>query len=233
MNRLNIYKKHLVSGTIGIITNIWKKDIDNNIIFSRIPLTTAYITVDGICGDNNQYTSGERSVLIQTVDNYSIINKEYSKLPYLSKNNAGCGENICIDGIDINTIYIGDILRTDGGVLLQVTSPRKPCTRWTKKYNDNSLRLYILRNTLGGIFFRVLKPGKIMINEHIYLHKRIQHKWSIRLIGDKLYSNHDDDIYDDDCWSGNDKELDELYNLETLADKDWKNEIKRLIEEKE
>ena len=84
MNRIVTYQKHLLPywlsshnvNTIpfGEIKKIWKKDINNNTIFSRVPLKDTYITEEGIIDDNNQYISKERAVLIQTMDNYTIIN---------------------------------------------------------------------------------------------------------------------------------------------------------------
>ena len=242
MNRIVTYQKHLLPywlsshnvNTIpfGEIKKIWKKDINNNTIFSRVPLKDTYITEEGIIDDNNQYISKERAVLIQTMDNYTIINDNYPFIPNITPDKAGCGENIYVNGINTKNTYIGDIFKTNSGVLLQVTSPRKPCTRWTRKYKDQTLRLFILRNTLGGIFLKVLNPGKIIEGDKIYLYKRLQTKWSIKLVGDKLYSRHNDDIYDFECWSGDDNELYELYNLNELANRDWKNEIKRVIDEK-
>ena len=118
------------------------------------------------------------------------------------------------------------------GVLLEVTSPRKPCRRWTKKYNSDELRLFILRKTLGGFFCKVLNNGIVSENDNLILYKRIQSKWSLKLIGDRLYSKHNDDIYDFDCWNGTDEELLELSNLNTLANKDWKYEINRILDER-
>ena len=81
MNRINVYKNHIYNMSQHItVYKLWKKV--------------------------NELKSKERSILIQTIDNYNKINQYF---PNVEKNNAGCGENITVSGLEIENIFIGDI----------------------------------------------------------------------------------------------------------------------------
>ena len=233
MNRINIYNNHLKPTVdIGIITHIWENKNNVDEIFGRIQQKKIYISKNGAANDNNKRKNIDRGILLQTKNNYKNIKKTYPILTTLNEDNCGSGENICVSDLNIDNIFIGDIWCTKNNVLLQVTSPRKPCSRWTKKYNNSSIRHFILKNTYGGVFFKVLKEGFIYQNDYIYLKQRIQNKWSIKLIGEKCCSKAGTNIDDSFQWCGTDNELEELYNLEQLANREWKEEIDNLYETK-
>ena len=40
------------------------------------------------------------------------------------------GENLSLEGVDEQEIFIGDRLRLEGGVVLRVTEPRQPCSKF-------------------------------------------------------------------------------------------------------
>ena len=110
MNRINIYKNHLNYMNKQInICKLWKREKDSEIIFNRKNIKNTFLSNEGIKGDVNNFKSKERSILIQTIENYKEINKYF---PNVNRNNAGCGENFTISGLEIDNIFIGDILYT-------------------------------------------------------------------------------------------------------------------------
>lgn len=91
------------------------------------------------------------------------------------------GENISAPDMDETNVYIGDIYRM-GDVVLQVSSPRAPCSKINQRYGKKKVDTFILENGLTGWYFRVLQGGKISINDIITLDKRNENPISVRTL---------------------------------------------------
>jgi MOSC domain-containing protein YiiM len=91
------------------------------------------------------------------------------------------GENISAPDMDESNVYIGDIYRI-GDVLLQVSSPRAPCSKINQRYGKKKIDTFILENGLTGWYFRVLQSGKITVNDMIILEQRNEHPVSVRTL---------------------------------------------------
>jgi MOSC domain-containing protein YiiM len=91
------------------------------------------------------------------------------------------GENISAPNMDESNVYIGDIYRI-GEVLLQVSSPRAPCSKINQRYGKKKVDTFILENGLTGWYFRVLQAGKIAVNDTIALEARNENPVSVRTL---------------------------------------------------
>jgi len=147
------------------------------------------------------------------------------------------GENILFDGLDRFNLCIGDVFAVESpqGIRrkcsLQLSSPRKPCKRWEMKYGSStgvSVRHYVLTNTCGGWFFRVLRPGFVEEGDRIILVERPNPQWSLERIGRKLYGCAGRHIDTWTSWTGSCEELQELAGLKDLAMREWREPILHL-----
>ena len=155
-------------------------------------------------GDGDPDTPPERGILCQTAEAYDKLR---SGLPesaaLLSEERPGSAENLFLSGLTAWELCIGDVFTlagTDGSsgdVMLQLTSPRRPCEQWNQVHataallqgtalvgtppqrlrlsagcpldeeTPGNVRHYCLTNTLGGFFFRVLRGGQISVGDSL------------------------------------------------------------------
>ena len=78
------------------------------------------------------------------------------------------GENLCFDYLDEDAIYIGDTFSL-GDAVVQVTQPRFPCFKLGIKFNDVSVIKQFMTLNRPGVYFRVLKEGKINLGDQLSL----------------------------------------------------------------
>jgi MOSC domain-containing protein YiiM len=76
------------------------------------------------------------------------------------------GENLSIPGMDDENTCIGDIYRM-GSVEVQVSEPRMPCWKISQLFDEKKLLRLILRRPITGWYFRVLRPGALVIGDPV------------------------------------------------------------------
>lgn len=223
----------------GTIANVWAKvAVAEDSLFSRTELSSVDVCSSGVVGEKNRLRSPERAVLAQSAAHYELLQSAFPEMDKLKDPQAArSGENLLIEGLDRFNLCIGDTfaVRSADGVtrecILQVSSPRKPCKRWDRKYgsaNGLSVRHFVLTNTVGGWFFRVVRPGTICKGDTIVLVERAYPQWRLERIGRKLYGSGGGHIDSWTHWTGTFSELQELSGMEPLAMREWKDEILEL-----
>lgn len=199
----------------------------------------------------------DRAVLMQFSGNYDRLQARFpEKADCMAGQSSqnGSGENVEVRGLTIEKTCIGDIFavvpspamqaagRRSAPLLVEVTSPRKPCQRWNQRYDTEttgprSMRVYVMKNTLGGCFFRVLRDGDICAGDTLVLQHRPLPEWPISRVGDLLYGhiNGFEESRDDEetaaCASIDD--LRALKNIPQLGIREWKDVIEEVLAEKE
>jgi MOSC domain-containing protein YiiM len=83
------------------------------------------------------------------------------------------GENLTIDGLDEDDIFVGDVHRI-GSARLQVCQPRQPCFKFALHFNDNRLPKAMVRSGRSGWYYRVLEPGALGAGDEVQLVDRPQ-----------------------------------------------------------
>lgn len=78
------------------------------------------------------------------------------------------GENLRVDGVDVNNARVGERWRI-GDVVLEVTMPRTPCStfaRWMGEDRNGWVRLFSDARRLGA-YLRVVKTGRLAAGDEI------------------------------------------------------------------
>jgi MOSC domain-containing protein YiiM len=70
------------------------------------------------------------------------------------------GENLTTEGLEENSVFIGDVLRA-GTATLQVVQPRLPCYKLGIKFEDDQMPKRFMKAARWGIYFRVLEEGTV------------------------------------------------------------------------
>jgi MOSC domain-containing protein YiiM len=76
------------------------------------------------------------------------------------------GENLTTQGLDEQTVYVGDIFRI-GSVVLQVTQPRMPCYKLGVKFGDPSIVKRFLASGRSGFYLSVVTEGALQAGDLI------------------------------------------------------------------
>lgn len=119
------------------------------------------VLFSGVIGDEvsdtNNHGGAKKAVFANSLQNYSLW-EEFLGLESLPK--GALSENLTIDGLDENNVFLGDFHHI-GEVVLQVVQPRKPCWKISKRYENKHFTKFIYDTGTTGWYYSVLKKGKI------------------------------------------------------------------------
>jgi MOSC domain-containing protein YiiM len=130
----------------------------------------------------------DKAVLAYSADHYAYW-REQLKLPDMPY--GGFGENLTIEGLDEQNVCIGDTWRA-GAVVFQVSQPRQPCWKMSRRWRIADLAKQVIANSKSGWYLRVLAEGELSAGTPIELVERPHPEWSVARASDLLYHRKDD-----------------------------------------
>lgn len=132
--------------------------------------------------DLKNHGGPDQAVLGYSADHYSYWK---SALPDIEWQYGGFGENFTITGQNEDNVCIGDIY-TVGTICLQVTKPRAPCYKISRRYGLKSLTGLVEETGFHGWYYRVLQEGDVQAGQQIELIERHHPKISVRRMNEVL-----------------------------------------------
>jgi len=138
-------KGHMVN------TAIFKRPLAGRVMLRRLNLDgdqQADLTVHG---------GAEKAVYVYPSEHYAFWRAEY---PDLDLPHGMFGENLTIEGLLEDDVFIGDTLRV-GGAEVVVTQPRIPCYKLGIKFGRDDILKRFLRSRRTGWYLAVLREGEI------------------------------------------------------------------------
>ncbi len=164
---------------------IEKRFVEGPVFASRI----------GMAGDKQadlvHHGGPDKAVLAYAFKHYDAWNAE---LPEVGFSAGGFGENLTIHGLDETTCCLGDVVRI-GGCLLQVSQPRQPCWKLSRRWNIPDLAMQVQKNGRSGWYYRVLEEGTMESDNLIELVERsykLTVAWASSVMYAKPRSDEDD-----------------------------------------
>ena len=100
------------------------------------------------------------------------------------------GENLTTEGLTEDTVNVGDHLLI-GSARLQASQPRMPCYKLGVRFGTMDIIRRFLTSGLPGIYFKVLKKGKVQAGDKIKIVKKDENGVTIKDIVN-LYVQKDD-----------------------------------------
>jgi MOSC domain-containing protein YiiM len=91
---------------------------------------------------------------------------------------GGFGENLLVDGLDEETVCIGDRWRI-GKALLEPCQPRQPCSTLARWFGDPRMVKAMVANGRAGWYLRVVEPGLLSAGDALVLEARPEGAWSV------------------------------------------------------
>lgn len=104
---------------------------------------------------------------------------------------GGFGENFVVEGMNEETMYIGDLVRV-GTVLLEVSETRQPCFKLNHRFGVSAMARKAQASGRTGWFYRVWEAGQVVPGDSIRVIARPNPEWSVRRLQHFLYQAVDD-----------------------------------------
>jgi len=152
----------------------------------------AYLTQTGFRGDvqvNRQNHGGpDKAVCVYCSDHYHVWNDESDE----SFGPGLFGENLTITGMHETDVRIGDVFAV-GEVEVQVSQPRQPCHKLSKKVGDLSFSDRVIKTGMTGFYFRVLKEGLVQAGDPVTVVSSNEDACSVAYANGVMYDKLDGD----------------------------------------
>ena len=134
-----------------IKTGIFKEPVSGRTMMRRLN-----IDGDGQ-GDLSVHGGIHKAVYAYPVEHYDYWKQELGRndLTY-----GKFGENLTVEGMLEETVYIGDVFRI-GDALVEVSQPRVPCFKLGMKMRDPQIVKPFLESERVGFYVRVLEEGEV------------------------------------------------------------------------
>ena len=107
--------------------------------------------------DKEHHGGRDKAVLAYCAEHYQTWNTEYPDYGFAY---GGFGENLTVNALDESKICVGDRFQV-GQCLLEVSQPRQPCWKLSKRWNFPRLSVLVQQNGRCGWYLRVLTPGHV------------------------------------------------------------------------
>ena len=112
--------------------------------------------------DKVHHGGEEKAIFANSYENY----KEWSEFLGEEVPFGALSENLTISGLHESTVFLGDIHKI-GETILQVSQPRKPCWKISKRWNNKKFTHEIYTTGLTGWYYRVLEEGLIEAGDEV------------------------------------------------------------------
>lgn len=151
-----------------------------------------FVGQGGLAGDGQadleNHGGIDKAVLAYSAEHYPRWQQELG-IPDMPP--GGFGENLTIAGLDESAVCIGDVWQC-GPVELEVSQPRQPCWKTSRRWRIDDLSRRIIANGRSGWYLRVLAEGEIEAGMELALVKRVHPQWTVARASDVLYHRRQD-----------------------------------------
>ncbi len=191
-----------------IETGIFKYSVDRGILLGDTD-------VKGDAVIDRKYHGGvDKACYMYSADVYDVWKGQY---PTSDWSWGMFGENLTIQGLDEQEIYIGDVYRI-GEALVEVSEPREPCFKLGIRFGTQAVLKSFVYQPHCGVYVRVLEQGKVLPGDAMVLVNRAQEEFTMSRIYWLRYHATVSDI----------QEIERVLLLQELADSAKRGLKKRL-----
>ncbi|WP_137165646.1 MOSC domain-containing protein [Salinimonas lutimaris] len=133
---------------------------------------------------NKKLHGGPEKVLHQySYEGYQQLDR---LLPQHSFAPGTIGENLLVEGMHDNNVFIGDVYRF-GEVVLQVSAPRAPCNKISHRFGIKNMDRLVGLHGITGWYYRVIETGVLNLDDSVSLVSRPDNTVSIAAIMQSVY----------------------------------------------
>lgn len=157
-----------------------------------------YLSAEGLVGDDyadKEHHGGPDRALHQYPAEHYVYWQEKYGANYVDKHAekvdkdlAGMGENISSLGMTEEMVCLGDRYQW-GEAIIEVSQPRSPCFKLNKRWGIEGFSLDIQTISRCGWLYRVIKPGKVSVEQPLELIARVDNAMSIKAVCDTYFGD--------------------------------------------
>lgn len=136
---------------------------------SPTPLFAYFKGLDGDeVADKTHHGGVDKAIFANSYENYAHWASflEQKSLPF-----GALAENLTITGLDERSVMLGDVHQI-GTAILQVSQPRKPCWKISRRWNHKAFTNEIFTSGLTGWYYKVLQEGLISSGDEVTVVKQ-------------------------------------------------------------
>lgn len=163
-------------------TIVWKNKTFETGIFKNPVDDPIFLGEEDVLGDavvDRKHHGGiDQAVYCYSEKHYSYFKALY---PDLDWSFGMFGENITIDDLEEKEIVVGSTYQL-GECLIEVTKPRQPCYKLGIRFGTPKIIKQFWNTTMSGIYFKVLKTGKVKIGDELILLVKPENALSIAAV---------------------------------------------------
>lgn len=138
--------------------------------------------------DRENHGGIDKAVLAYAASHYDLWRAERTNISWC---HGGFGENLTIAGQTEEDVCIGDVWSL-GETLFQVSQPRQPCWKLTRRWRITELTALVIANGRTGWYLRVLREGLIDAGRELTLVERPQPHWSVARANEVMHHRKSD-----------------------------------------
>ncbi len=124
---------------------------------------------EGLAGDEQtdriHHGGPDKAILAYSSEHFAAWRQEF---PDWSVVGGTFGENFTVDGLTESSVCIGDVYRV-GTCRLQVSQPRQPCWKLSKKWDLPKLAVIVQQTGRTGWYLRVIETGLVQAGDQLTL----------------------------------------------------------------
>ncbi len=155
------------------------------------PVTSAMLRFTNLDGDRQadrlNHGGVDKAVCVYSFDHYPYWESVFGR-----KLAPGAfSENFTISGLRESEICLGDTFRA-GEALVQISQPRKPCSKLAGKHARKDLPALIHANGFSGFYLRVLTEGMVCAGDAFELVARHPMGVTVAFANQVMYEHRDD-----------------------------------------
>lgn len=161
-------------------------------IFKTPVAGEVWLGATGLAGDGQAdlrvHGGADKAVNAYASEHYPhwLATLQLPEMPY-----GAFGENFTLGGLTEETVCIGDVYEI-GQALVQVSQPRQPCRKLSRRWQVKDLAAQVIANGKTGWYFRVLREGFVAAEMPVRLLERQNPEWSITAANDVMYARQQD-----------------------------------------
>jgi MOSC domain-containing protein YiiM len=160
--------------------------------FKRPVAGPVWVSRTNVAGDRQadvvNHGGCDKAVLAYSADLYPFWRARLN-LPEMP--HGGFGENLTIAGLDETRVCIGDTWRA-GPVVFQVTQPRQPCWKMSRRWQIADLAKQVIANGKSGWYLRVLGEGSLAAGVTLELVAQPHPDWPVARASELFHHRKDD-----------------------------------------
>ncbi len=181
----------VISVNIGEKRTIkWKHKVYETGIFKHPVKESIFLGEKDVENDHvidRRYHGGiEKAVYAYGANHYAYWKDLYSNLEF---SYGMFGENLTIDHLNEEEIFVGSTYQL-GETTIQVTKPREPCVKLGIRFQDAKVIKQFWNTTKSGVYFKILKVGKVAKNDELILLEEAKNSPSIAEVYNKKTEEH-------------------------------------------